>query len=113
MNNPFEVIDARLSNIEDLLLDLRAKNKNTLSVPDQEEFLTVSEAAVFLRLSVPTIYTMISKGRIPVIKRSKRCYFLKVDLVNYLKQGRKKSNKEIALEADAYGKKEGGPNYGK
>lgn len=34
------------------------------------------------------------------MKRSKRCYFSKEDLVNYLKEGRKKTNKEMAATAD-------------
>ena len=102
MNNPFEQIEARLSNIETLLLDIKHDNKSAPVSSDQENFLTVKEAATFLRLSVPTIYTMTSRGQLPVIKRSKRCYFLKEDLINYLKQGRRKSNKEILIEADNY-----------
>lgn len=77
-----------------------------------DELLTVEETANFLRLSVPTVYGLISKGVIPVMKRSKRCYFLKVELINYLKQGRKKTSEEIAAERDNYlgSKKKGGTN---
>jgi excisionase family DNA binding protein len=67
-----------------------------------DELLTVQDAAQLLRLSVPTIYGLIHKGEIPVMKRSKRCYFSKVELINYLKQGRKKTLAEIATEADNY-----------
>lgn len=102
MSNPFEEISARLSNIESLLLDLKHGPIEAQALPDPDEFLTVKETAVFLKLSVPTIYTLISKGEIPVMKRSQRCYFLKIDLVNYLKQGRKKSSAEISKEADLY-----------
>lgn len=109
MNNPFEAINARLSNIETLLLDLKHKPRETGSQPDTDQLLTVQDAAKFLTLSVPTIYGLIHKGELPVMKRSKRCYFSKVDLTNYLKAGRKKTVSEIAAEADQFlSKKKGG-----
>ena len=36
------------------------------------------------------------------MKRSKRLYFSRTELLNYLKDGRKKSNAEIEQEAKAY-----------
>lgn len=94
----------KLENIERLLLE----NSNQHQ-PETDELLTVQDAAKLLSLSVPTIYTLISKGDLPVMKRSKRCYFSKQDLINYLKQGRRKTNLEIAKETEAFLlKKKGG-----
>ena len=67
-----------------------------------EQLLTVQEAAKFLNLTVPTIYSKVSKGELPVMKRSKRLYFSSTELMEYLKEGRKKSNAEIEQEAKAY-----------
>lgn len=67
-----------------------------------EQLLTVQEAAQFLNLTVPTIYSKVSKGELPVMKRSKRLYFSSTELMEYLKDGRKKSNAEIEQEAKAY-----------
>ncbi|SKB35097.1 helix-turn-helix domain-containing protein [Maribacter arcticus] len=67
-----------------------------------EQLLTVQEAAQFLNLTVPTIYSKVSKGELPVMKRSKRLYFSNIELIDYLKEGRKKSNAEIVQEAEAY-----------
>lgn len=75
-----------------------------------EQFLSIQEAAVFLGLSVPTIYSMCSRNCIPFMKRSKRLYFSSKELIEYLKEGRKKSNAEIEREANAYLKKKGGNN---
>jgi excisionase family DNA binding protein len=102
MNNPFESIEARLNNIETLLLDLKHNPLEQSTQTEKDELLTVQDAAKFLSLSVPTIYGLISKGNIPMMKRSKRCYFSKVELINYLKQGRKKTIAETAAEADQY-----------
>ena len=67
-----------------------------------EQLLTVQEAAAFLNLTVPTIYSKVSKGELPVMKRSKRLYFSRTELMEYLKEGRKKSNAEIEQEAENY-----------
>jgi excisionase family DNA binding protein len=101
MNNPFEVIEARLSSIENLILDLKQPTK-VEPTEQPEQLLTVQEAAQFLSLAVPTIYSKVSKGELPVMKRSKRLYFSSTELMEYLKEGRKKSNAEIEQEAKAY-----------
>jgi len=95
MNNPFEIIEARLSNIETLLLDIKHQPKWVESEKLQEKLLSVQEAAEFLNLTVPTIYSKVSKCELPVMKRSKRLYFSRDELVNYVKQGRKKTIDEI------------------
>jgi excisionase family DNA binding protein len=69
---------------------------------EADELLTVQDAAKFLSISVTTIYFLIWKDRLPVLKRSKRYYFSKVDLINYLKQGRRKTSAEISAESDEY-----------
>ena len=101
MNNPFEVIEARLSSIENLILDLK-QTKTVEPTEQPEQLLTVQEAAQFLNLTVPTIYSKVSKGELPVMKRSKRLYFSSTELMEYLKEGRKRSNAEIEQEAEAY-----------
>ena len=93
-------LHSKLENIEKILLQ-----KSNIIQPPEEELLTVQDTAEFLSLSVPTIYGLISKGEIPVMKRSKRCYFSKVELIEYLKAGRKSSFSEIEKKADSYIKK--------
>ena len=102
MNNPFEVIEARLSSIENLILDLKHQPTKVEPTDQPEQLLTIQEAAEFLSLTVPTMYSKVSKGELPVMKRSKRLYFSRTELLGYLKDGRKKSNAEIEAEAKAY-----------
>lgn len=102
MNNPFEVLEERLSNIESLILNLKNTPIEQVGIVEKDELLTVQDTAKFLSLTVPTVYTLISKGELPVMKRSKRCYFSKAELINYLKLGRKKTIAETALEAEKY-----------
>jgi len=67
-----------------------------------EQLLTVQEAAEFLSLTVPTLYSKCSKNELPYMKRSKRLYFSRTELLEYIKAGHKKSNAEIEQEAEAY-----------
>lgn len=87
-----------VSEIKRLLLS--KSNEQPTEAPDQ--LLTVHEAAEFLSLAVPTVYTMVSRGELPVMKRSKRLYFSRIELMDYLKAGRKKTLAETASEANQY-----------
>lgn len=79
---------------------LQKSDQQATSPPEQ--LLTVQEAAKFLNLSVPTIYSKVSKGELPVMKRSSRLYFSTTELMQYLKDGRKKTYSEIEAEAESY-----------
>lgn len=92
------LLNQKLENIERLLLDKKAQQ----TTEQLEQLLTVQEAAQFLRLSVPTIYSKVNKGELPVMKRSKRLYFSSIELMEYLKKGRRKPISEITTEADNY-----------
>lgn len=81
---------------------LKAVQNNNPTTEQPEQLLTIQEAAEFLSLTVPTMYSKVSKGELPVMKRSKRLYFSRTELLEYLKDGRKKSNAEIEAEAKAY-----------
>jgi excisionase family DNA binding protein len=102
MNNPFEVIEARLSNIETLLLDIKHKPKQVETTDHPEQLLTIQQAAEFLSLSVPTLYTKVSRAELPYMKRSKRLYFSRTELLGYLRDGRKFTKAEIEATADQY-----------
>ena len=76
------------------------ESKPTTEQPEQ--LLTIQEAAQFLNLTVPTIYSKVSKGELPVMKRGKRLYFSSTELIEYIKEGRKKSYAQIEAEAEKY-----------
>jgi hypothetical protein len=87
MDNPFQVISNRLSNIESLLLDIK---HGSYLQPDAKAFddatpLNVESAADFLGISKQTIYQNIDK--IPHKKRFGRLYFFKEELLDYLNDG--------------------------
>jgi excisionase family DNA binding protein len=110
------LISLPIEDLQTVIIDcvnscLRNNKQESKPPTDQpEQLLTIQKAAEFLRLTVPTIYSKVSKREIPVMKRNNRLYFSRTELIEYLKEGRKKSNAEIQLEAEAYLKKKGGNN---
>lgn len=92
------MLTKEVSELKELLL----KKNEHHSTSQPEQFLTIQEAAILFNLKVPTMYSKVSKGEIPVMKRGKRLYFSRSELLEYLKEGRKKSNSEIELEAENY-----------
>ncbi|HPQ35747.1 MAG TPA: helix-turn-helix domain-containing protein [Tenuifilaceae bacterium] len=65
---------------------------------EQKELLTIQEAADFLHLSVPTLYTMNSKGRIPFTKVSGKVYYRRTALLQWLESGERKTNAQLRKE---------------
>jgi len=57
--------------------------------------------------SKPTVYGWVHSGLIPVHKGSKKLRFLKSEIDSWIKQGRKKTNAEISIEAEQYLTKKG------
>jgi excisionase family DNA binding protein len=61
--------------------------------------LTVSQAADFVCMAVPTIYGKVSRGEIPCYKRGKRLYFNEDELRQWIEAGRRKTTNEILKES--------------
>jgi excisionase family DNA binding protein len=111
MNNPFEVIEARLDNIETLLLDLKHTPKEQSKLQaETDRWFDLNELCIYHpdKPSKPTVYGWVNAGIIPVHKGGKKLRFLKSEIDNWLRQGRKKTLAETASEADTYLKEKGG-----
>lgn len=65
MTNPFLEIQNDLVTIKGLLLDLKHERPLTVSKLPDEEILSVQDAAIFVGLKVPTIYSLVSHRKIP------------------------------------------------
>ncbi|OAD46009.1 helix-turn-helix domain-containing protein [Polaribacter atrinae] len=76
--------------------------KSTTQREDQNDLLNTKEAAKFLNLSVPTLYSKVSKKEIPHMKRGKRLYFSKLELTDYIKSGKVFSDEEIDEQTDNF-----------
>lgn len=63
--------------------------------PQLELLMTIQQAAEFLNLAVTTVYGLTSRNELPFMKKGKRLYFSKSDLLKYLESGKNKTAKEI------------------
>ncbi len=102
MNNPFEVIAERLSNIEKLIGNLNSLSQNVEPDNTKERLLNVQEAAKLLDLKVPTVYSKVSRGELPYMKKGSKLYFSNIQLVDFIKSGSHKTDKELESEAENY-----------
>ncbi|WP_018479361.1 helix-turn-helix domain-containing protein [Pontibacter roseus] len=108
MNNPFENISARLSNIESLLLDIKHINNQTPPKPDRCSF---DEALEITGLSKSKLYKLTASKEVPHKRYGNRLIFSRKELANWVEEQtvEKSSNDSIlALAASAKRKKKGG-----
>ncbi len=102
MSNPFEVIDARLSNIESLLLDIKHKPESPKNDSHESDLLTVPDLATKLKCSLPHIYFLTSKNLVPFMKKGKKVYFSRIEIDAWMKSGKRKTVDELEAEASAH-----------
>jgi hypothetical protein len=67
-----------------------------------EEFGGIELPMKMLGLAKATIYSKVSNGELPVMKQGKKLIFSSLELMQFIKDGRKKTNSEIEAEAVDY-----------
>jgi excisionase family DNA binding protein len=107
--NPFEIIDSRLSNIENILLDLKHSQKNTASLPEPDQWFDIDELCNYHpnKPTRKTVYDWVHDRLVPCHKDGKKLRFLKSEIDECLKQRKKKTIADTAIEAEEYLKKKG------
>ena len=104
MTNPFEIIDARLSTIENLLLELKHPEKSKSTNSESEAWFNVEQLQNYLpdKPARATIYGWVHTLNIPFHKGGKKLRFLKSEIDNWLLQGKRQTRDQIALDAKSY-----------
>lgn len=88
--------------IEDSIRKVLAENPVSANAAQSTDYLNIEEASKLLNLAKATVYALSASGKIPVIKKGKRLYFTKQELIEWLNKGRKKTVDEIEQEAQQY-----------
>jgi excisionase family DNA binding protein len=70
--------------------------------PESDQLMTVQQASEFLCLSVPTVYAYVHRSEIPFMKKAKRLYFQKSDLMKWLQESKRMSLSDIDRSTDDY-----------
>lgn len=91
-----------LASKEDLqkaIFEVFVQMKMSGSTKQEPEFFTIEEASVYLKLAKQTVYQLVSKKALPHYKRNKRLYFRRVELLEWIEQGKQitqgKMNAEV------------------
>ena len=84
MQNPFEVIDARLSNIESLLLDLKHKVPPPKPEPEDKRFINRKQAAKKLGVCLAKLDQLSKAGDLKRYRNGGIVRFLESDIDTFL-----------------------------
>jgi excisionase family DNA binding protein len=95
----FTLLSNEVSEIKRLLLE-----KSSEQPTETDRWFDLNELCIYHpdKPSKPTVYGWVNAGIIPVHKGGKKLRFLKSEIDNWLKQGRKKTLAETANEAETY-----------
>ena len=64
--------------------------------------IDIEEVSKLTLKSKSSIYRMSSKGEIPCYKHGKKLYFFRDEIINFIRDGKKKTIKDILSEAESY-----------
>ena len=87
-----------ISTLKNLIEEIRDRSHH----PEPDELMNIKQAGDFLHLTVQTLYNKVSKNEIPFMKRGKRLYFSKEQLMDYLKQGSNEMQADIDREVNEF-----------
>lgn len=96
MPNVVADINSRLVRIEEMLSSQYNQRK------EPSDVLNITEASELLNLTVPTIYSKVSRRELPYSKGKfggKKLYFSRKELTEFINEGRVKTTAEIQQDA--------------
>lgn len=98
-NMPFSEI---LNLISDQVAEKVLKNLTPSTSSSEDTFINIDETSKLIDLTKPTVYGLVHKNKIPYHKKGKRLYFLKSEILAWLKSGKHQTKSELEVQADAY-----------
>jgi excisionase family DNA binding protein len=69
---------------------------------ENKDLLNISEAANYLNLAKASVYNLVCQSKIPCMKKGKKLYFSRQELMDWLREGKKKTISEMQEEADNF-----------
>jgi excisionase family DNA binding protein len=106
----FDSLPQAISSLADELKQIKALILETSTKDGADSILTIEETSEFLHVQKQTLYSYVSKGLIPNHKRAGRLYFLKNELIDWIKSGNKRVFDVEAEAKKIIAKRKGGRN---
>ena len=89
-----QAVSLLIEKVDSLELLLKSQQSNNSNAPSDKP-MSISEAANFVNLTVPTLYGFVSKRTIPFSKVGKRLYFTEAELSSWIQNGRQQTRDEL------------------
>ena len=89
-----------VADIKNYLLNQAATPAETKQLAPDGDFLTVSDVSQMLKISKGAVYNMTSTRQIPFFKKGRRVYFDKKEIDEWIRQDRRKTIKQLQVEAE-------------
>ena len=102
MSNYNILFEEIIRKISDQVTDNIIKAINPSTTPEEDRFLTIDETSKIIDLAKPSIYGLVHKNKIPFHKKSKRLYFLKSEILDWIKSGKQESKSDLEIRANEY-----------
>ena len=100
MENPFTIIEVKLTRIERILQLLLEKNDEQEKTNDSDIINGIELAMRLTGKSRQTIYQLVSKRKIPHFRKSGKLYFSKNELIDWIKSGAVPTIEQLKKSAD-------------
>ena len=89
---------AHLNNQVEELKELILR-KESVSIPQKKTPIDIEKACEIIGKAKPTVYTLVRTRQIPCYKSGKKLYFFEDELLEWIRNGRRKTMVEIEAEA--------------
>ncbi|MCT3629162.1 helix-turn-helix domain-containing protein [Elizabethkingia anophelis] len=90
---------AHLNNQVEELKELILR-KESVSIPQKKTPIDIEKACEIIGKAKPTVYTLVRTRQIPCYKSGKKLYFFEDELLEWIRNGRRKTMVEIEAEAE-------------
>jgi len=101
-NLTLEKLPQAFSQLNDTVEEIKTLLLNREVSQEKDKILSASEAAKFLKIQLPTLYSKVSRKEVRNMKRGKILYFSENELRDYLMAGSRKTKSDVEREADEF-----------
>lgn len=102
MTNYNILLEELIKLISEKVSDNINKSINPLTSTEEEILMNVDGTSKFIDLAIPTIYGLVHQKKIPHYKKSGRLYFMKSEILEWIKSGKQESKSDIEIRANEY-----------
>lgn len=96
------ITEAGIKVLTDQITENILKAINPSKTSDEDAYLSIEEVTKIIHLSKATIYGLTHQNKIPFLKKGKRLYFLKSEILQWIQTGKQESKSEIEIRANEY-----------